>query len=80
MSPKTTPHLLYGAQDQRVRPAHDCNTCWFTRAPTGDRQTTKFGMVWTRHQERSTLCARLFFRARYKGVDEAIRSDAGWIM
>ena len=50
MSPKTAPRLLYGAQDQRVRPEHDCNTCWAERAPTGDRQTTKAGLVWTRHQ------------------------------
>ncbi|KAH3777205.1 hypothetical protein DPMN_178643 [Dreissena polymorpha] len=52
MPPKTAPHLLYGAQDQRVRPEHDCNTCWSTIAPIGDRQTTKVGLIWTRHQTR----------------------------
>ncbi|KAH3769739.1 hypothetical protein DPMN_171014 [Dreissena polymorpha] len=41
MSMKTAPHLLYEVQDQRVRPEHDCNTCWSTRAPT---QTTKAGL------------------------------------
>ncbi|KAH3833891.1 hypothetical protein DPMN_107207 [Dreissena polymorpha] len=50
MSPRTAPHLLYGAQDQRVRPEHDCNTCWSTKASNGDRQTTKAVLVWTRHQ------------------------------
>ncbi|KAH3706690.1 hypothetical protein DPMN_066078 [Dreissena polymorpha] len=28
---------------KRVRPEHNCNTCWSTRAPTGDRQTIKAG-------------------------------------
>ncbi|KAH3893713.1 hypothetical protein DPMN_017863 [Dreissena polymorpha] len=51
MSTKTAPHLLDGAQDQRVRPEHDCNTCLSTRAPNGDRQTTTAGFAWTRHQE-----------------------------
>ncbi|KAH3692743.1 hypothetical protein DPMN_193897 [Dreissena polymorpha] len=46
MSQKTAPHLLHGVQIQRVRRTNDRNTCWSTRAPSGDRQTT--------------LCARLF--------------------
>ncbi|KAH3718261.1 hypothetical protein DPMN_061062 [Dreissena polymorpha] len=50
MSPKTAPHFLYGAQNQRVRPEHDCKTCWSTRASTGDRQTTTACLVLTRHQ------------------------------
>ncbi|KAH3796639.1 hypothetical protein DPMN_150208 [Dreissena polymorpha] len=55
MSSKTAPHLLHGAQAQRVCPEHDCNTCWLTRAHTGDRQTTKAGLVWTRHQARLSV-------------------------
>ncbi|KAH3770426.1 hypothetical protein DPMN_171713 [Dreissena polymorpha] len=49
MSQKTAPHLLYGAQDGRVRPEHDCHTSWSTRAPTGKGKTTKTGLVWTSH-------------------------------
>ncbi|KAH3752722.1 hypothetical protein DPMN_187348 [Dreissena polymorpha] len=56
MSPKTAPHLQYGVKDIRVRPEHDCNTCWSARALTGDRGLdTSPG---------TTLCARLFSRAR----------------
>ncbi|KAH3712925.1 hypothetical protein DPMN_072685 [Dreissena polymorpha] len=55
MSPKTAPHLLHGAQDQRVRTENDCNTCWSTRAPTGDRQTTKAGLVLKRQQARLSV-------------------------
>ncbi|KAH3709076.1 hypothetical protein DPMN_068536 [Dreissena polymorpha] len=61
MSLKTAPHLLYGAQDQRVRPQHYYNTCWSNKAPTGDRQTTRAGLVWARHQ------ARLFVQDYYPG-------------
>ena len=42
--------LLYGCETRTLHAEHDCNTCWSTRAPTGDRQTTKAGLVWTRHQ------------------------------
>ncbi|KAH3789389.1 hypothetical protein DPMN_167567 [Dreissena polymorpha] len=41
------------SKDQRVRPKHECNTCWSTRAPIGDRQTTKAG--WTRHKSRLSV-------------------------
>ncbi|XP_052233048.1 deoxynucleoside triphosphate triphosphohydrolase SAMHD1-like [Dreissena polymorpha] len=49
MSQKNHPHLIYGAQDRRVRPEHDCHASWSTSAPTGKGQTTKTGLVWTSH-------------------------------
>ncbi|KAH3736806.1 hypothetical protein DPMN_043379 [Dreissena polymorpha] len=52
MSPKTAPHLLHGAQDQRVRSEHDCNTCWSTRTLTDVLKTMKAGFVLTRQQAR----------------------------
>ncbi|KAH3849941.1 hypothetical protein DPMN_092345 [Dreissena polymorpha] len=55
MSPKTPLFLLYGAQEQRVRPEHDCNTCWSTRATTGDHQTTKVCLVLTLNQARLSV-------------------------
>ncbi|KAH3735749.1 hypothetical protein DPMN_042284 [Dreissena polymorpha] len=55
MSPKNAPHLLYKAQELQVCPEHDCNTCWSVRALTGDRQTTKFGLVWKRHLTRLSV-------------------------
>ncbi|KAH3854599.1 hypothetical protein DPMN_097144 [Dreissena polymorpha] len=55
MSPNTALHLLYGAQDQRVCPEHDCSTCWSTRAPTDDRQMTKVVLVRTCHQAQHSL-------------------------
>ncbi|KAH3839753.1 hypothetical protein DPMN_113187 [Dreissena polymorpha] len=66
MSPKTASHLLHEVHDQRVCPEHDFNTCLSTRAPTGDRQTTKSSLVWTLDQERLSVqdCSPLQARGR----------------
>ncbi|KAH3804303.1 hypothetical protein DPMN_132587 [Dreissena polymorpha] len=45
-----------------LRPDSDGNTFLPIRAPYGDRQTTKYGLVWTRHK--AHLCARQFDRER----------------
>ncbi|KAH3752044.1 hypothetical protein DPMN_186652 [Dreissena polymorpha] len=42
-------------KDKRLRPEHDCKTCWSIRAPTGDHQTTRLGLVLTRHQARLSV-------------------------
>ncbi|KAH3854095.1 hypothetical protein DPMN_096634 [Dreissena polymorpha] len=55
MPPKTAPNPLHVAQGQRVRPEHECNTFWSERALTGDRQTAKAGLVWTRRQARLSV-------------------------
>ncbi|KAH3806442.1 hypothetical protein DPMN_134763 [Dreissena polymorpha] len=62
MSQKTALNLLWAAQGPQERPEHDCNTCWPTRAPTGDLQTAEGGLVLIRHQARLS-----FFQGTLEG-------------
>ncbi|KAH3790362.1 hypothetical protein DPMN_168560 [Dreissena polymorpha] len=61
MSPKATPHLLYGAKHV-VSPQHDRNTCWSARAPywRPSNDESWFGLDTS---PGTTFCARLFSRA-----------------
>ncbi|KAH3887728.1 hypothetical protein DPMN_011747 [Dreissena polymorpha] len=60
------------AAPTRVRPEHYCNTCWSTKAPTGNGQTTKAGLVWTCHQ--AGLSVHDCYPGTLEGVDvEAVR-------
>ncbi|KAH3787169.1 hypothetical protein DPMN_165289 [Dreissena polymorpha] len=58
---KTSFFEKHGAQDQRVRPKQDNSTLWLTRAPSGDRLTTKAAFLLTSYQARFSderLCSR----------------------
>ncbi|KAH3723941.1 hypothetical protein DPMN_049739 [Dreissena polymorpha] len=58
VSPKTAPHLLAGAQDQRVRPEHDSSTFWPTRTLNGTVKRQK--IAWCGHVTRlDSLCLRV---------------------
>ncbi|KAH3733826.1 hypothetical protein DPMN_040263 [Dreissena polymorpha] len=61
--------------NEYVRNMTATRTCWLTRAPTGNRQTTKVGLVWTRRQTRLSVqdCSPGHTR-------EAVRRKAGWTM
>ena len=75
---ETSPHLLLGAQDQRLGAGQDQPLCWSIGTSSGDCQDTETRMVQPRHMPRQPL-QKPFLRAPWRAGDAEVgRGNAGW--